>query len=112
MLLRTPVLSLPEIVAGIQSSDSDSQFAATQSCGRMLSHKGKSAIEDVIQAGVLPHLVEFLSCSDRSDIWYEAAWALTNVASGISQQTRAVKAAAVAPFIHLLSSKLLIVNHH
>jgi len=57
----------------------------------------------------MPHLVEFLSCSDRSDIWYEAAWALTNVTSGISQQTRAVKAAAVAPFIHLLSSKLLII---
>ena len=62
---QVPILSLPEIISGIQSSDSDLQFAATQSCRRILSRERKPPIDDVVQAGVLPRLVEFLSRCDR-----------------------------------------------
>jgi len=64
------VLSLPDIIAGIQSSASDVQFEATQSCRRMLSRERKPPIDDVIQAGVLPRLVEFLSRCDRSELYH------------------------------------------
>jgi len=58
-------MSLPEIATGVQSSNSDEQFAATQSCRRLLSRERKPPIDDVIQAGVMPRLVEFLSRCDR-----------------------------------------------
>ena len=38
---------------------------------------------------MLPKLVEFLGSADEK-LQFEAAWALTNVASGNSQQTRTV----------------------
>jgi len=62
---QAPILSIQEIVSGIQSSNSDSQFTATQSCRRILSRERKPPIDDVVEAGVLPRLVEFLSRCDR-----------------------------------------------
>nr|KAG5693482.1 hypothetical protein BaRGS_006472 [Batillaria attramentaria] len=102
--------SLEEIVAGIRGSDPEKQFEATQACRKMLSKERSPPINDVIKTGVIPRLVSFLDCANIPTLQFEAAWALTNIASGTSDQTNAVvKAGAVAPFIRLLESDNLAV---
>ena len=102
-VLQQHLLSFDEIRSGLNSEDPDLQLGATQAARKILSRKRKPPIEDFIEAGILPRLVYFLS---KPALQLEAAWALTNIASGSSDQTKAVvEAGAVPALITLLSSE-------
>lgn len=90
----------------IQSStDTNEILSAVQSCRKVLSREKNPPIDEVIDSGLLPNLVKFLSRDEQPALQFESCWALTNIASGNSKQTQAVvECGAVSHFIKLLSS--------
>uniref|UniRef100_A0A665TNR6 Importin subunit alpha n=1 Tax=Echeneis naucrates TaxID=173247 RepID=A0A665TNR6_ECHNA len=90
------------------SSDGPPQTEAVFFCFQLLSQDRNPPMKEIIDAGLLSNFVSFLLLDDEPSLQFEAAWALTNIASGTSWHTQqVVKHGAVPAFIALLASPLL-----
>jgi len=97
----TSILALARALLG---TDEQALEEATREFRKLLSIERNPPIQEVIDAGVVPRLIELLSHGDTI-VQFEAAWALTNIASGTSEHTKLlVDQGVVVIFVHLLDS--------
>lgn len=98
-------MPMDQIRLGISSAEPQLRLQATQSVRKLLSRERNPPIESIIAAGFVPSFVKFLGCDDQPALQFEASWALTNIASGTSDQTSVVVGAGAVPqFVRLVSS--------
>ncbi|KAK1576771.1 hypothetical protein Q3G72_016385 [Acer saccharum] len=96
---------LPKMEAGIISADHNEQLWAITQFRMLLSAECSPPIEEVIQSGVVPCFVYFLRSDDSPRLQFEAAWVLTNIASGTIENIRVLLAHnAVSKLAKLLVS--------
>ncbi|KAI6177585.1 Importin alpha-3 subunit [Aphelenchoides bicaudatus] len=96
--------TLDDFVKEAEDDDPVVRLGGVTKIRNMLSSDKSPPIKHVIDSGILPILVDYLESND-TQLQFESAWALTNIASGNNDQTKAVVDAGAVPiFIRLLSS--------
>uniref|UniRef100_A0A8R1DER7 Importin subunit alpha n=1 Tax=Caenorhabditis japonica TaxID=281687 RepID=A0A8R1DER7_CAEJA len=95
-------LSHDEIKAILSNNPSEKDMVRCfESLRKSLSKNKNPPVDEVINSGLLTALVQALGVQNEK-VQYEAAWALTNIVSGSTQQTiAAVEAGATAPLVQL-----------
>ncbi|KFD47840.1 hypothetical protein M513_11254 [Trichuris suis] len=88
------------LLRNAESQDSDKKLMAIQQARKLLSSDRNPPIDGLIRSGILPILVKCLSYDENPTLQFEAAWALTNIASGTSEQTQAVVQSGISLLSH------------
>ena len=89
--------NLGEIYRNLISNDYAKVLAATHTIRKMLSRPTDPPVEEVLESGSLPKLVEFLKCNDKPDLQFQALWALTNI--GSTEHTSKIVEAGIIPLV-------------
>lgn len=90
----------------IISKNINQQLWITTEIRKILSVEESPQIQKVIDIGLIPIFIEFLKNGQKAQLQFEAAWILTNVASGTSEQTfEIIKHGGVEILISLLKNQ-------
>ncbi|XP_072240647.1 importin subunit alpha-8 isoform X2 [Leuresthes tenuis] len=101
-------LRIEDIIKDVNGECRESQTRGCQAARKLLSTGRDPPLKAIIDAGLLSRFVSFLAMDDEPALQFEAAWALTNIASGTSWHTKqVVDHGAVPAFINLLASPML-----
>lgn len=96
---------LTTLAVALAASEPETRLEAAREVRALLSVEARAPIREVVEAGLVPLLVALLDDAQMPELQFEAAWALTNVASGTAAQTHSVvQAGAVPRLVSLLES--------
>jgi len=93
----------PGLLKALNSSQMEQQHYGVIGIRRLVSKDQDPPIQEVIDANVIPRLVGFTEKYEDPQLQYEAAWALTNIASGTTSQTQSIiDKGGITAFVRLL----------
>ena len=95
---------IPELKVGLQSADITVQEESLRGFRRLLSLEKESPVRQCIDSGAVPLIVEFLLRNDSTDLQFEAAWVLTNIASSSDETAIIAECGAIPHLVNLLLS--------
>ncbi|KHN78555.1 Importin subunit alpha-2 [Toxocara canis] len=106
MRSAVPKMTIAEVIHILQNSPTIEQMQnCFEAMRRLLSRSKSPPIDEVIDSGLVAAFVQALVVPDEK-VQFEAAWSITNIVSGTSEQTVAVvKQGAVAPLVQLCYSR-------
>lgn len=98
------VSDMPAMMEGMKNNeDVKEQIQVLKGFRRLLSIETNPPVQQCIDCGAVPYFVYFLQRADCMELQFEAAWALTNIASTDKTQL-VVECGAVPHLVALLSS--------
>ena len=97
--------AIPTLVQKVLSNEQEDYHYGLIGIRKLLSKEDNPPIQPIIDAGVVPRLIQLTSPLSPKKVQFEAAWCLTNICSGTTQQTRyVIEKGALAAFLSLLRS--------
>jgi importin subunit alpha-1 len=98
------VSSVIESVKAIYSTNSDTQLDGLQTMRRMLSVEKGSPIQAVVDTGVIPRIVSYMSDDENPTAQFQAAWIISNICSSLEEKhiDVVVQSGAIPSLVSLL----------
>jgi len=94
-----------ELVTKLFNGSSEEQLECVRCVRKILSLEQNPPIQQVIDAGLVPKMAEFLH-SKNPKLQFESLWVLTNIASGTQAQTKSIiESGSIPSLIKLINSK-------
>ena len=97
------VRQFPQMRIALASGDPTQTFQALRFFRGLLSKEQDPPVEEILRLGALAMFIQFLSASDEKLV-FEALWCITNIASGTTEQAKAVAHAGALPLLARLCS--------
>eukprot|EP00826_Nyctotherus_ovalis_P017625 TRINITY_DN1519_c0_g2_i5.p2 TRINITY_DN1519_c0_g2~~TRINITY_DN1519_c0_g2_i5.p2 ORF type:complete len:193 (+),score=32.56 TRINITY_DN1519_c0_g2_i5:64-642(+) len=87
---KLTLADLPVILQEFFSTDQQVCFSGLIKIRKLLTAEEPTPIQELLDAGALPRLLELLKCIYKSQMQLEAAWCVVNIAAGKESHVKAI----------------------